>query len=123
MRQAVRHRWRDYRTTSGARPWKDFIDALPDEDAADVLVAMREVAQKGLSSARHLRGEIYEVRADGPSGSYRVLMALEGTKGRILLALAGFRKQTQRTPPGMIGLAERRLDDWRSRRQRHARRS
>jgi phage-related protein len=88
-----------------------------------VLVAMREVAQKGLSSARHLRGEIYEVRADGPSGSYRVLMALEGTKGRILLALAGFRKQTQRTPPGMIGLAERRLDDWRSRRQRHARRS
>ena len=31
------------------------------------------------------------------------------------IALEGFRKKSQKTPPEMIGLAERRLADWRRR--------
>ena len=42
-----------------------FIRSLTDEDAATVADAMQEVAENGLQAARHLRREIYEVRADG----------------------------------------------------------
>jgi phage-related protein len=76
---------------------------------------MRHVAQEGLVEARHLRGEIYEVRADSGSSSYRVLFALEGRRGQILLALEAFQKKSQKTPTRIVELAERRLQDWRSR--------
>lgn len=108
---AVRRRWRDYETAAGNRPVKDFIDDLPDGDAAEVAAAMRDVAIEGPSVARHLRGDIYEVHADGENQSYRVLFSAEGTKGRILLALQAFSKKTQKTPPRFIDLAERRLRD------------
>jgi len=77
---------------------------------------MREVRDEGTRFARHLRKEIYEARADGDTSSFRVLFASEGAKGRVLLALVAFRKQTQRTPPRIIDLALRRLADWRERR-------
>jgi hypothetical protein len=59
-----RRRWRDYWTAGGRRPVADYIDSLSDGDAAAVAAAMKEVALEGLRAARHVRGEIYEVRAD-----------------------------------------------------------
>lgn len=97
---------------------KEFLDHLTDEDAAEVFDAMKEVRDTGLSAARHLRGDVYEVRADGPGGSFRVLFSSEGAKGRILLALTALAKKTQRTPPDAIELAARRLADWRRRARR-----
>jgi len=94
---------------------KEFIDALSDGDAAEVVAAMAEVRQKGMSAARHLRGAIYEVRAEGHDVTIRVLFAQEGSKGRVLLALEGFAKKTQKTPERLIRLAQRRLADWRRR--------
>lgn len=46
---------------------------------------------------------------------YRVLFAEQGKKGRVLLALEGFTKKTQKTPPAKIKLAKKRLSDWESR--------
>jgi phage-related protein len=112
-----KRRWRDYRTGAGRRPIKDFIDALSDTDAAAVVAAMRDVRDVGLAAARHLRGEIYEARADGDRQTYRILFAPEGRRGQVLLALEGFSKKTQKTPPEKIRLAERRLADWRRRGQ------
>lgn len=86
---------------------------LTSDDRAEVAAAMKDVAQDGLEVARHLRGEIYEVRATGENKIYRVLFAAE-TK-YILLALDAFAKTTQKTPPAKIKLAEKRLADWRSR--------
>jgi hypothetical protein len=74
---------------------------------------MKDVS--GLTVARHLRGEIYEVRASGARAAYRVLFASEGAKSQVLLAVSAFTKKTQRTPPAEIRLAERRLADWRRR--------
>src|SRR5687767_8975838 len=108
-----RLRWRDYRTGVGSRPLKMFMDCLTDDEAASVVAAMKEVAELGLPCARHLRGEIYEVRADAGQRSFRVLFAQE-TKF-ILLSLAGFQKKTQKTPIRELELAERRLQDWRAR--------
>jgi phage-related protein len=44
-----------------------------------------------------------------------VIFAEERQRSFILLALAGFTKKTQRTPPDVILLAEQRRADWRSR--------
>jgi phage-related protein len=110
-----RRRWRDYQTATGRRPIKEFIDGLSDNDAATVAAGMRDVAKNGLVAARHLRGEIYEVRADGDRQTFRILFATEGRRGQVLLSLEGFAKKTQKTPPAKIQLAERRLAEWRRR--------
>lgn len=112
---AIRRRWRFYATPAGRSPVRDFLDALTDEDAAEVVAAMKEVAQLGEAAARHLRGEIYEARASGATQAFRVLFAAEGARGQVLLALEAFSKKTQKTPPAMIDLAEQRLRSWRAR--------
>lgn len=111
----VRHRWRDYATPTGRRPVNEFIESLSDTDAAEVAAAMKEVVVEGLSAARHLRGDIYEVRAHGEEVSYRILFATEGNKGRILLALEAYSKKSPKTPKHVLDLAQRRLFEWRSR--------
>ena len=115
MAPAQRRRWRDYRTPAGRRPVSEFIDRLSDADAASVVAAMKEVALAGTAVARHLRDDIYEVRADGDRTIYRILFAPEGRHGQVLLALDAFAKKTRKTPPRAISLAERRLRDWRAR--------
>jgi phage-related protein len=94
---------------------KEFLDRLSDSDAAVVVAAMKEVQVDGLVAARHLRGDIYEVRADGDRQAFRILFAAEGRTQQVLLALEGISKKTQKTPPEVIRLAERRLSDWRGR--------
>jgi len=110
-----RRRWRAYKTAAGRCPVEEFVDGLSDADAAAVLAGMRDVRDRGLSAARHLDGDIWEVRVDGDRVIYRVLFAEEGMRGRVLLALEAFNKKTQKTPPAAIRLAKRRLADWRRR--------
>lgn len=78
---------------------------------------MKEVAQLGLSAARHLRDEIYEVRVGVSSRSFRVLFAAEGLQKQVLLALCIFAKTTRRTPRNALEVARTRLLDWRRRRR------
>lgn len=111
----MRRQWRAYQTASGACPVKEFIDGLSDVDAAAVVAAMADVAVNELTAARHLRGDIYEVRASGDRVIYRVLFSPEGRHGQVLLALEAFQKKTQKTPPRVLLLAEKRLADWRGR--------
>jgi phage-related protein len=118
MKGPLRRRWRFYESRAGRRPVRDFLDSLSDTDAASVVEEMRTVAHRDMRQARHLRGDIYEVRADGDSQTFRILFALEGHRGQILLALEGISKKTARTPPHILALAERRLADWRSRSRR-----
>ncbi len=113
--EQYKRQWRDYRTASGARPVKEFLDALSDTDARAIIDEMKYVARDGLVRARHVRGDIYEVRAEGESQSFRVLFATEGRFHHVLLSLEGFSKKTQKTPPEKIRLAEQRLRDWRQR--------
>ena len=112
---SARRRWRDYRTSSGRRPVREFLDELSDADRAAVLAGMEDVRDRGLRAARHLDGDIWEVRADGDRVIYRLLFAQEGSRGQILLALEGFNKKTRKTPPPVIELAIRRLAVWRRR--------
>ncbi len=110
-----KRQWRDYHTASGARPIRDFLLALPDEDRAAILEEMEHVRQHGTTVARHVRQGIYEVRATYDTKAFRILFACEGRFHHVLLALNGFQKKTQQTPLAHIQLAEQRLADWRRR--------
>lgn len=68
--------------------------------------------------ARHLRGDIYEVRASTDRHEFRILFATEGKRSQVLLSLEAFSKKTQKTPSPKIALAEQRLADWRNRGRR-----
>lgn len=115
MSPAVQRRWRDYRTPAGRRPVHEFLLDQPDAARAEIAAEMKVIRDLGLEAARHVRGDIYEVRVSHDRVAYRVLFANEGSKGRILLALEAFTKKTRKTPPHLIDLAEERLRDWRSR--------
>jgi len=94
---------------------KDFLDKLTDEEVAAVVAGMKDVAGNGLPAAKHLRGDIYEVRAAAPPRSFRLLFSAEGRFKQVLLSLSGFSKKTQKTPPRELERAEGRLRDWRDR--------
>ncbi len=110
-------RWRFYETASGAKPVQAFLDNLTASEAADVAAGMEEVAREGLRFARHLRGDIWEVRIEADRKAFRVLFSPEGKFQQVFLALEAFTKKSQKTPARAIHLAERRLADWRNRRR------
>ncbi|MGH9065594.1 MAG: type II toxin-antitoxin system RelE/ParE family toxin [Acidimicrobiales bacterium] len=96
-------------------PAKEFIERLDAEHAVAVAAAMNVIRLDGLRAARHLRGDIYEVRVGSRGRAFRLLFSPEGRSGRVLLAVSAFEKKSQQTPPAEIGLAEARLRDWRRR--------
>lgn len=110
-----RRQWRDYRTRAGGRPVKAFLDELTDEEVAAVVAGMKDVVKRGLAAAKHLRGDIYEVRADAATRSFRVLFSTEGRYSQVLFSLSAFEKRTQKTPPRELELALNRLREWRTR--------
>jgi phage-related protein len=110
-----RRRWRLYKTDSGRSPVREFLSDLTPLEREEVWSVMAAVAQVGFALARHLRGDIYEVRVAFGGKAFRILFAAEGQKSQILLAVQAFEKKTNRTPARLIDLAEDRLIDWRSR--------
>jgi len=110
-----RRQWRGYRTAAGGRPVKDFLARLTDEEVAAIVAGMKAVAEGGLGESRHLRGDVYEVRADASTRCFRLLFSAEGRYGQVLLSLSLFEKRTRKAPSDEIELAEARLSEWRRR--------
>lgn len=117
LRRMVR-RWRYYRTSTGTSPVQDALNELDFEDGKAIRAAMNAVRRGGLVIARHIKGDIYEVRAARAGRAWRVLFTTEGRAGQVLLALSTFEKKTAKTPHAEIDLAQRRLRDWRNRARR-----
>ncbi|HUP68614.1 MAG TPA: type II toxin-antitoxin system RelE/ParE family toxin [Acidimicrobiales bacterium] len=115
--------WRYYRTSAGSSPVGEFLESLPVADRRVVRLAMSLVRREGVAAARHLRGDLYEVRVTTRGVAYRVMFVLEGSRSQVLLAVEAFRKQTQATPGHVLQVAEARVSDWRARgeRLRHGR--
>jgi len=109
--------WRDYHSESANRPVKEFLSGLAPEHYREVVAAMKDVAQNGLSVARHLQGDRYkdlwEVRADCGNVTYRVLFSPEARFNHVLLSLHAFGIKTQQTPRRDLEVALARLADWR----------
>jgi phage-related protein len=81
----------------------------------NVLGVRQNSAERDWRRHKHLRGDIYEVRADASTRSFRLLFAAEGSYSQVLLSLSVFEKRTQKTPPRELDLADGRLREWRHR--------
>src|SRR5512134_1758755 len=97
--------WRQYRTSSGSMPVREFVDALHPQDSEAIRAAMRDVALFGRSAAvicaatsttsgsagRSTRGGCCSLRREG--------------RHHLLLALSAFEKKTQKTTDRELELA------------------
>lgn len=106
-------RWRFYRTSLGARPVEAYLEGLPREDRAAIYAAMLEARAEGLRVARHVEGDLYELRVAGSQTHYRLLFARETRY--VLLGLDAYQKASQRMPLQVKRRALDRLRDWRAR--------
>lgn len=111
---SFRRQWRLFRTSAGSDVVNREMNALESDQAAMLVAEMRVIARRGLheGGARHLRGAIWEVRAESDQATLRALFAKQGRYGQVLLVLHVFKKKTRETPPRLIALAEQRLRDW-----------
>jgi phage-related protein len=97
----------------GTAPVKDYIDKLPEDHKQSIRTAKAAVLLAGLRAARHLRGDLYEVRAYAVGRHYRLIFSLEGR--RALIQFDIFDKDDNKTSEAIIKRAQARLADWRSR--------
>jgi len=91
------------------RPAREFIDGLDDDAAAKVDVLIERLGTLGTQMpgkfVTKLTDDIFEPRVKHFDRIFRVLFFYQ--PGRLIVLTSGFQKQTQKTPPGEIGRAER----------------
>ena len=98
-----------FQTPAGNQPVLDWLKELPREDRHAIGQDLMRVQWRwpvGMPLCRNLRNGLWEVRSTLPSGRIArvIICAHEGE----LVALHGFIKKTQKTPPDDIDLAHKR---------------
>jgi phage-related protein len=83
---------------AGRKVVREQLDALDADHAADITAAMAEVRREGRRAAKHLRGDVWEVKADYKGLAYRVLFAEEGDEGQVCLALRAVQQEVAKDP-------------------------
>ena len=108
---------RTFTTDSGGKPVEEWIASLEPRARAEVLILIDLLGERGTGLqeqfAKHLEDGIWELRAKGPDGIYRVLYF--HWFGHTFGLLHGFTKRTQKTPRRELELARRRRNVWLSR--------
>jgi phage-related protein len=101
-----------YRTAQGGEPVRDWLRELPVEDRRKIgydLALVQYGWPVGMPLCRSLGGGLWEIRSTLPSRRIaRILFCVHD--GRIAV-VHGFIKKTQRTPPGDVALARRRIGE------------
>lgn len=99
-----------WRSSTGREPVREWLNELPREDQRKI---GRDIAKVqfgwpiGLPLCRPLSRGLWEVRSSLPSK--REARVLFGFYEGMLIALHGFIKKTQQTPPEELALARQRL--------------
>jgi phage-related protein len=104
-----------YRTVSGKSPVEEFFDSLTDKQlqkVAWVLRIIRDLEYIPIEYFKKLNGteEIWEVRIQSGSNSFRILGFFDGSK--FIVLTNGFAKKTQKTPIKEIKVAESRRKEY-----------
>jgi phage-related protein len=108
-----------YQSEAGRSPVAEFIDSL--EAAAKARVArtldlLEEFGiELGMPYARHLEKQLWELRVRQARNRYRIIYFL--ASGQTFVLLHGLSKKTGQVPRSDLEIAERRLDDYLSRRE------
>jgi len=115
---------RFYRTQAGHCPVGEFLDALSGKQAQKVVWVLRLVEELETVPSQYLKKlvgtrDLWEVRAQHGGDTFRLIGFFDGA--RLLVLTSGFAKKTEKTPHQEITLAEKRRQDYLSRRQDHER--
>jgi phage-related protein len=98
-----------YRTPSGGEPVRDWLLKLSREERLTIGTDIKTVEfgwPVGLPVCRSLGDGLWEVRSSLRNRIARVLFCIEG---ETMWLLHGFVKKQQKTPPGEMDLARRRM--------------
>lgn len=96
-----------YKDSRGRSPIAEYLNGLPVSEQAVAAEAFRLLQEFGISlgmpHAKHINGKLWELRPGANRFFYFVYV------GRQFVVLHAYRKQSQKTPPQELALAERRL--------------
>lgn len=103
-----------YVTLTGENPVSDFLDSLDDRQQAKLLRILTYIEKYGLRSVlphvKKLTGTpFWEIRVLGKDNIRVFYVSISGQE---ILALHGFFKKKQKTPPKEIEIALNRYKDW-----------
>jgi phage-related protein len=108
-----------YQSESGKVPVAEFIDSLDAKSRARIariLDLLEEFGiDLGMPYARHLEEQLWELRIRHARNRYRIIYFL--ATGETFVLLHGFIKKTGPVPRADIEMAERRRNDYLSRRR------
>lgn len=102
-----------YRTAAGSEFVRDWLRGLDDEDRNAIGMDLMRVQFRwpvGMPLCRPMGEGLWEVRSSLPGNRIaRVLFCVHEEK---ILALSGFIKKTQKTPPAELALARKRMKEF-----------
>ena len=101
-----------FRTAAGNEPVREWLKELPEQDRRAVGQDLERVQHRwpvGMPLARPLGKGLWEVRTSLPSR--RIARVLFCFHEEVLVALHGFIKKTQKTPPPDLDLALQRTKE------------
>ncbi len=104
-----------YRTESGHSPVEDFLDSLNAKQAQKVVWVLRLFQDLDTVPSKYFKrlvhtDELWEIRVDFASDTFRLLSFFDGKK--LLILAHGFPKKKQKVPKQMIDLAKQRKKDY-----------
>ena len=111
---------RFYRTKSNDCPVEEFLDALGGKQVQKVFWVLRLVEELDPVPSQYFKklvdtDGLWEVRAQHGGDTFRLIGFFDGTG--LLVLTSGFAKKTEKTPRQEIALAEKRREDYLSRRE------
>ena len=101
-----------YRSPTGAEPVRDWLRGLPEDDRRTIgtdLALVQVGWPVGMPLCRPLGGGLWEVRSD--LLSRRIARLLFFVHEDRIGVVHGFIKKTQKTPPGDLELARKRMQE------------
>ena len=110
-----------YRTKAGHCPVEEFLNGLSGKQVQKVVWVLRLVEELEAIPSQYLKKlvgteDLWEVRVQHGGDTFRLIGFFEGR--RLLVLTSGFAKKTEKIPRQEIALAEKRRQDYQSRRQR-----
>ncbi len=107
-----------YESAGGRSPVEEFIDKLDAKSKARVARTLDLLEEFGIDLgmpyAKHLKKQLWELRVRHSKNRYRIIYFLH--TGQTFILLHGFTKKTEAVSRADLEIAERRQDDYLSRR-------
>lgn len=102
-----------YESKNGRSPIEDFISDLPKSVQARFSDVFEGIEKYGLDcprvQLRQLRGKLWEIKFNTPSGGYRIAYVI--VEQNSMVWLHAFKKTTQKTPLADLEIAEKRMKE------------